>query len=127
MDIDRLIDQFGEMTLTELSEFRHRFEEVFGVKAEQAIAPPPPLPPVTEAVEEEPDDFDVVLTSNGLAKIQVIKAVRTLLPDLGLKDAKDKVDALPVTLLTKVDRAEALRAQQVIEKAGGTVTLKVVG
>jgi large subunit ribosomal protein L7/L12 len=124
MDIDRLIDHFGEMTLTELSEFRHRFEEVFGVTAQQAlVVTTPPLPPA-EPAEPEPEEFDVVLTSTGVAKIQVIKAVRQLLPSLGLKDAKDKVDTLPAVLFTKVDRSTAERAQQVLENAGGGVTLK---
>jgi large subunit ribosomal protein L7/L12 len=126
VDINRLIDHFGEMTLAELSEFRHRFEEVFGVKAEQAIAVDLPPPPAEPPAEPEPEEFDVILTSTGVAKIQVIKAVRQLLPSLGLKDAKDKVDTLPAVLFTKVDLSTAQRAQQEIEKAGGAVTFQGV-
>ena len=75
-----------------------------------------------EAAEEQ-DEFDVVLTDAGDKKIQVIKEVRAL-TNLGLKDAKDLVDAAPTPVLEKVSQEDAQTAKEAIEAAGGTVELK---
>jgi large subunit ribosomal protein L7/L12 len=121
-----LLDAFKEMTLIELSEFVKQFEETFGVTAAApvAVATPgaPGAPAEAEAVEEQ-DEFDVILESTGDKKIQVIKEVRSL-TSLGLKEAKDLVDAAPKAVLEKVNKEAAEKAKAALEGAGATVTMK---
>jgi large subunit ribosomal protein L7/L12 len=126
MSADELLEQFKEMTLLELSEFIKRFEETFDVKAAAAApvmmaAPGAPAAGGEEA--EEKTEFDVVLTSAGDKKIQVIKEVRAL-TSLGLKEAKDLVDGAPSTVLEKVNKETAEKAKEVLEAAGATVEIK---
>ncbi|MGH8835619.1 MAG: 50S ribosomal protein L7/L12 [Actinomycetes bacterium] len=121
-----LLDAFKEMSLIELSEFVKQFEETFGVTAAApvAVATPgaPGAPAEAEAVEEQ-DEFDVILESTGDKKIQVIKEVRSL-TSLGLKEAKDLVDAAPKAVLEKVNKEAAEKAKAALEGAGATVTMK---
>ncbi|MDN6762868.1 50S ribosomal protein L7/L12, partial [Acidipropionibacterium jensenii] len=94
---DELLDAFKEMTLIELSEFVKQFEETFDVSAAAPVAVAAAAPAAggdAGAGEEEKDEFDVILESVGDKKIQVIKEVRAL-TSLGLKDAKDLVEAAP--------------------------------
>jgi large subunit ribosomal protein L7/L12 len=126
MSADELLEQFKEMTLLELSEFIKKFEETFDVKAAAAApvmmaAPGAPAAGGEEA--EEKTEFDVVLTSAGDKKIQVIKEVRAL-TSLGLKEAKDLVDGAPSTVLEKVNKETAEKAKEVLEAAGATVEIK---
>lgn len=124
MTNEELIDVFKEMTLLELSEFVSLFEETFDVSAAApAAVAVAAAPGAEEEAEEEQTEFDVVLESFGSEKIQVIKAVRAL-TGLGLKDAKDKVDGAPDTIMEGVDKEEAEKAKADIEAVGGTVTLK---
>ena len=123
---DDLLDAFKEMTLLELSEFVKQFEETFDVKAAAPVAVAGPAAAGTgggEAEVEEKDEFDVILTSAGDKKIQVIKEVRTL-TSLGLKEAKDLVDGAPKAVLEKVTKEEAEKAKGVLEAAGAGVELK---
>ena len=93
---DELLDAFKELTLIELSEFVKQFEDTFGVTAAAPVAVAGPAGPAAAAeVAEEQDEFDVILESAGEKKVQVIKAVRELVSGLGLKEAKDLVDAAP--------------------------------
>jgi len=122
---DELIDAFKELTLIELSEFVKQFEEVFDVTAAApvaAAAAPAGGAPAAE-VEEEKDEFDVVLEAAGEKKIQVIKEVRAL-TSLGLKEAKDLVDGAPKAVLEGVNKEAAEKAKAALEGAGATVTLK---
>jgi len=125
LSTEELLGQFKELTLLELSEFVKAFEEEFGVTAAApvavAAAPGAPAAAAEEAVEQ--DEFDVVLESAGDKKIQVIKEVRGL-TSLGLKEAKDLVEAAPKPILEKVDKAAAEKAKEALEGAGATVTLK---
>src|ERR1700733_1686225 len=89
-----LLDAFKEMTLIELSEFVKEFETVFDVKAAAPVAAGPAGPAVVAEAEPEQDSFDVILEGDGGKKIQVIKVVREL-TGLGLKEAKDLVEAAP--------------------------------
>ncbi|MCW2497647.1 50S ribosomal protein L7/L12 [Jatrophihabitans sp.] len=125
LSTDDLLDAFKEMTLLELSEFVKQFEETFDVTAAAAVAAPAVggAGPAAPAVEEEKDEFDVILESAGEKKIQVIKEVRTL-TNLGLKEAKDLVDGAPKPVLEKADKAAADKAKEVLEAAGATVTVK---
>jgi large subunit ribosomal protein L7/L12 len=119
-----LLDAFKEMTLIELSEFIKAFEEQFDVKAAApvAVAAGPAGPAAAEAVVEQ-DEFDVVLESDGGKKIQVIKVVREL-TGLGLKEAKDTVEAAPKAILEKVNKETADKAKAKLEAEGAKVTLK---
>jgi large subunit ribosomal protein L7/L12 len=125
LSTEELLGQFKELTLLELSEFVKAFEEEFGVTAAApvavAAAAGAPAAAAEEAVEQ--DEFDVVLESAGEKKIQVIKEVRGL-TSLGLKEAKDLVEAAPKAILEKVDKAAAEKAKEALEGAGATVTLK---
>lgn len=121
-----LLESFKGMTLLELSEFIKKFEEEFGVEAASMAAPAAaPAAGGGAAAEEaeEQTEFDVVLESAGDKKIQVIKEVRAL-TSLGLKEAKDLVDAAPKPVLEKVNKETADQAKEKIEAAGGTVSVK---
>jgi large subunit ribosomal protein L7/L12 len=128
LSTDDLLGAFKEMTLLELSEFVKQFEETFNVSAAAPVAVA--AGPVAagdgagaaEAAEEK-DEFDVVLESAGDKKIQVIKEVRAL-TSLGLKEAKDLVDAAPKAVLEKVAKDVAEKAKAQLEGAGATVDLK---
>ena len=123
---DELLDAFKEMTLIELSEFVKQFEETFGVTAAAPVAvAAAPAAGGGGAAEEavEQDEFDVVLEAAGEKKINVIKEVRAL-TSLGLKEAKDLVEAAPKAILEKVDKAAAEKAKDALEGAGATVTVK---
>jgi large subunit ribosomal protein L7/L12 len=121
---DELLDAFKEMTLIELSEFVKQFEETFGVTAAApvAVAAVGGAAPAAEAAEEK-DSFDVVLEAAGDKKINVIKEVRAI-TNLGLKEAKDLVEAAPKAILEGADKAAAEKAKEALEGAGATVTLK---
>ena len=122
---DELLDAFKEMTLIELSEFVKQFEETFGVTAAAPVAVAAAAPGGAAAVEEavEQDSFDVILESAGDKKINVIKEVRAL-TSLGLKEAKDLVEAAPKAVLEGVAKDAAEKAKEALEGAGATVTLK---
>jgi large subunit ribosomal protein L7/L12 len=121
-----LLEAFKEMTLIELSECVKQFEETFDVKAAAPVAVAGPAAAgggaAAEEVEEQ-DEFDVILEAAGDKKIQVIKEVRPL-TGLGLKEAKDVVDAAPSRILEKVNKETAEKARTVLEAVGATVTVK---
>src|ERR1044071_4533974 len=125
LSTDELLDAFKEMTLIELSEFVKQFEETFDVKAAAPVAVAAAGPaggaPAEEAVEQ--DEFDVILDADGGKKIQVIKVVREL-TGLGLKEAKDAVEAAPTAILEKVNTDTAEKAKAKLEAEGAKVTLK---
>jgi large subunit ribosomal protein L7/L12 len=117
---------FKNMTVLELNEFLKAFEEEFDVTAAApvAIAAGPVAAAGGEAAgAEEQDEFDVVLTAAGDAKIQVIKEVRSL-TSLGLKEAKDLVDSAPKPVLEKASKEDAEKAKAQLEGAGASVELK---
>jgi large subunit ribosomal protein L7/L12 len=122
-----LLDAFKEMTLIELSEFVKQFEETFDVKAAAPVAVAGVAAPAAggaeAAAEPEQDEFDVILESDGGKKIQVIKVVREL-TGLGLKEAKDLVEAAPKPVLEKVNKENADKAKAKLEAEGAKVTLK---
>jgi len=121
-----ILDAISSMTVLELSELLKSFEERFGVTAAAPVAVAAgggASAPAEAPVEEEQDEFDVVLTGAGDKKIQVIKEVRTL-TNLGLKEAKDLVDGAPKTVLEKVSKEDAQKAKAQLEAAGATVELK---
>ena len=122
---EELLDAFKELTLIELSEFVKQFEETFGVTAAAPVAVAAAGGGGGAAAEEvvEQDEFDVVLEAAGEKKINVIKEVRAL-TSLGLKEAKDLVEAAPKAVLEKVTKEAAEKAKESLEGAGASVTLK---
>jgi large subunit ribosomal protein L7/L12 len=123
---EQILDGIAELSVIELSELLKEFEEKFGVTAAApvavAAAPAGGGGGADEEVEEK-SSFDVILTSGGEKKIQVIKEVRAL-TSLGLKEAKDLVDGAPKPVLENVSKADADKAKAALEAAGATVELK---
>jgi large subunit ribosomal protein L7/L12 len=123
-----LLDAFKELTLIELSEFIKEFETTFGVTAAAPVAAAAAAPTAAggdagAAEEEASDEVDVILEAAGEKKIQVIKEVRSL-TSLGLKEAKDLVEAAPKPVLEKVNKETADKAREALEAAGATVSYK---
>ena len=124
LSTEDLLEAFSELTLIELSDFVKKFEEKFEVTAAAPVAVAAAgggAAPVE--AEEEKDEFDVILEGPGDKKIQVIKEVRAL-TSLGLKEAKDLVDAAPKAVLEKVTKEAAEKAKAALEGAGASVSLK---
>jgi large subunit ribosomal protein L7/L12 len=123
---DELLKAVEEMSVLELSEFVKALEEKFGVSAAMMAAPASNAASAAapaEAVEEQ-TVFNVVIASGGANKIAVIKAVRELVPTLGLADAKALVDTAPKEVLTAVNKKTAEEAKVKLTTAGATVELK---
>ena len=123
-----LLDAFKELTLIELSEFIKEFETTFGVTAAAPVAAAAAAPAAGggeagPAEEEGSDEVDVILEAAGDKKIQVIKEVRSL-TSLGLKEAKDLVEAAPKAVLEKVNKEAADKAREALEAAGATISYK---
>ncbi len=119
-----LLAQFKELTLVELSEFVKAFETEFDVTAAAPVAAAAGGGAAGGGAAEAQDEFTVILEAAGGQKIAVIKEVRNLNSALGLKEAKDLVDACPATLLEKVNKETAAKAKAALEAAGATVTVK---
>jgi large subunit ribosomal protein L7/L12 len=124
LSTDELLDAFKEMTLIELSEFVKQFEDTFEVTAAAPVAVASAAPGAAPVeAEPEKDEFDVILDADGGKKIQVIKVVREL-TGLGLKEAKDLVEAAPKAVLEKANKETADKAKAKLEAEGAKVTLK---
>ncbi|MGA0002667.1 MAG: 50S ribosomal protein L7/L12 [Candidatus Nanopelagicales bacterium] len=126
LSTDQLIDAFKELTLIELSEFVKEFEEVFNVTAAAPVAvaaAPAAGGGDGGGAASDQDEFDVILEDGGAQKIAVIKEVRAL-TNLGLKEAKDLVEAAPKAVLEKVKKDAAEAAKAALEGAGAKVTVK---
>ena len=124
MTTEDLLSVFEEMTVLELKDFLDAFEEKFDVTAAAPMAVAAmPGAAAAAPVEEEQDEFDVVLASAGSEKIKVIKEVRGL-TSLGLKEAKDLVDSAPAPILEGVDKDAADKANAALEAVGATIELK---
>ena len=124
---DDLIKAVETMSVLELSDFVKALEEKFGVSAQAMVAQPTngaAQPAADEEPAEEQTVFNVVVTSSGANKISVIKALRELVPTLGLKEAKDLVDAAPKEVITQVNKKTAEEAKEKLTAAGATVELK---
>ncbi len=121
---EEVLDAISNWTVLELSEFVKAFEEKFGVTAAAPVAMAAGGGVAAPAeVEEEKDEFDVVLTGAGDKKIQVIKEVRSL-TSLGLKEAKDLVDSAPKPVLEKVTKEQAEEAKGKLEGVGASVEVR---
>ena len=125
---DQILDGIAELSVIQLSELLKDFEERFGVTAAApvAVAAVGAAPAGGGAGAEEAEEkveFDVILTNAGDKKIQVIKEVRAL-TSLGLKEAKDLVEAAPKPVLEKANKEDADKAKAALEEAGATVEIK---
>lgn len=120
--VQEVIDIVKGLTVLELSELVKALEEEFGVSAAAPVAVAAAPAAVAEA-EEEKTEFDVILTSSGEKKINVIKVVREI-TSLGLKEAKALVDEAPNPIKEKVNKEEAEAIKTKIEEAGGSVEIK---
>ena len=123
---EEILDGIAELSVIQLSELLKDFEERFGVTAAAPVAVAAAAPAgggEAAAAEEEKSEFDVILTSAGDKKIQVIKEVRAL-TTLGLKEAKDLVDGAPKAVLERVSKEDAAKAKAQLENAGASVELK---
>ena len=122
---EQVIDYLSNLTVIQIKELTDELEDKWGVSAAAAVAVAagPAAGGGEAAAAEEKTEFDVVLTSAGAKKIQVIKAVREI-TGLGLKEAKGLVDGAPNNIKEGVSKAEAEEIQGKIEEAGGSVELK---
>ena len=122
----KLVDEIKKLKLTEVAELVSALEEEFGVSAAMPMMAAAPVAGGAGASEpvEEKTAFNVELTAAGENKIGVIKAIREVIPELGLKEAKDLVDGAPKIVKEGVKKEEAEAMKKKIEEAGGKVTLK---
>lgn len=125
---EQLMEAIETMSVLELSELVKALEEKFGVSAAATMMAAAPAAGAGAAPAEEPKEeqtvFNVILASAGANKIAVIKAIRELVPTLGLKEAKDKVDTAPQEVMSQVNKKTAEEAKTKLTAAGATVELK---
>ncbi len=121
-DLDKLVDELSKLTVIEAAELATKLEDTWGVSAAVPVAAAAAAGDGGEAAEEK-DSFDVVLTSYGEKKINVIKEVRAI-TSLGLKEAKDLVEGVPNAVKEGCQKAEAEEIKGKLESAGATVELK---
>ena len=126
-NLDTLVDELSKLTVLEASELSKLLEEKWGVSAAApvafAAAPGGGAAAPAEAVEEQ-TEFTVILTAGGDKKINVIKEVRSIRADLGLKEAKDLVEGAPQPVKENVSKQEAEEIKKKLEEAGASVTIK---
>ncbi|MDO9338627.1 MAG: 50S ribosomal protein L7/L12 [Caulobacteraceae bacterium] len=123
--LEKIVDELSTLTVMEAAELSKLLEEKWGVSAAAPVAmagPAGPAAPV-EAVEEQ-TEFTVVLTAGGDKKINVIKEVRGVRPDLGLKEAKDLVEGAPQNVVENVSKQTADEIAKKLTEAGATVQVK---
>lgn len=125
VNVDELLEQIGNLTLLQAADLKKKMEEKFGVTAAApvAFAAAPGAGGGAGAAAEEKTEFDVVLTSVGDKKIEVLKVVREV-TGLGLKEAKDLVDSAPKAVKEKVKKEEADQMKQKLEAAGAKIEIK---
>jgi len=120
--LNKIIDDLSSLTVVEAAELSKQLEEKWGVTAAAAVAPAPAAAAGAEPVEEK-DEFTIMLVSAGDKKINVIKEVRSVTA-LGLKEAKDLVEAAPKEVKSGVNKKEAEEIKAKLEAAGAKVELK---
>jgi large subunit ribosomal protein L7/L12 len=125
-NLDTLVDELSKLTVLEASELSKLLEEKWGVSAAAPVAVAAAggaAAPAAEVAEEQ-TEFTVMLTAGGDKKINVIKEVRSVRPDLGLKEAKDLVEAAPAAVKENVSKQEAEEIKKKLEEAGASVSIK---
>ena len=119
-----IVEAVGSMSLLDVADLVKLFEEKFGVSAMPVASAAAPAAGAAAAPAEEKTSFTVMLTDAGANKLAVIKAVREIMPTLGLMDAKKLVESAPKELLKDAKKADAEEAKKKVETAGGKVELK---
>lgn len=123
-DIKKFAEELVNLTVKEVQELAQVLKEEYGIEPAAAAAVTVAAPEAAgAAVEAEQTQFDVILTSPGQAKLQIVKAVKEI-TGLGLKEAKELVDKSPVPIKEKVSKAEAEQVKAQLEEAGGEVEIK---
>lgn len=122
--LEKIIEEIEKLSVLEVSDLVKALEEKFGVSAAVPVAVAAAPSGTAVPAAEEKTEFNVVITAAGANKISAIKAVRELKPDMGLKEAKDLVEAAPKELLKAVDKKTAEEAKKKLEAAGCQVELK---
>ncbi len=122
-NVETILESIEKLTLIEAAELVKAMEEKFGVSAAAPVAVAAAAPVGAAPAEEEASEVTIVLTSAGANKIAVLKEVRTI-TGLGLKEAKDLVDAAPKPIKENVKKEEAAEIKKKLEEAGATIELK---
>jgi large subunit ribosomal protein L7/L12 len=122
-DLQNLVDQLSSLTVLEAAELSKRLEEKWGVSAAAPVAVAAAAPVAAAAAVEEQTEFSVILATVGDKKINVIKEVRAI-TGLGLKEAKDLVEAAPKAVKEGVNKDEAAKIRKTLEDQGATVEVK---
>ena len=122
--LEKLVDELSTLTVLEASELSKLLEEKWGVSAAAPVAVAAAGPAAAAEVVEEQTEFTVIITAAGDKKINVIKEVRSVRPDLGLKEAKDLVEGAPQNVKENVSKQEAEEVKKKLEEAGASVTIK---
>jgi large subunit ribosomal protein L7/L12 len=122
--LEKLVDELSTLTVLEASELSKLLEEKWGVSAAAPVAVAAAGPAAAAEVVEEQTEFTVIITAAGDKKINVIKEVRAVRPDLGLKEAKDLVEGAPQNVKENVSKQEAEEVKKKLEEAGASVTIK---
>ena len=124
--LDKIVEDLSALTVLEAADLAKLLEEKWGVSAAAPAAAAAPAGAAAAPVEaaEEQTEFTVVLTAGGDKKINVIKEVRGVRPDLGLKEAKDLVEGAPQNVVENVSKQQAEEVKKKLEEAGATVTIK---
>ncbi|MBS0360710.1 MAG: 50S ribosomal protein L7/L12 [Proteobacteria bacterium] len=127
-NLDTLVDELSKLSVLEAAELSKMLEEKWGVSAAAPVAVAAAAPAAgggaAAAADEEQTEFTVVLTAGGDKKINVIKEVRAVRPDLGLKEAKDLVEGAPQNVKENVSKQEAEEIKKKLEEAGASVSIK---
>lgn len=123
-DLAKIVEELSGLTVLEAAELSKMLEEKWGVSAAAAVAVAAGPAAAGAAAAEEKTEFDVELTDGGATKINVIKEVRALVPELGLKEAKDLVDGAPKIVKSGVSKEDAEKIKKQLEAAGAKVTIK---
>ena len=123
--LEKLVEELSALTVLEAADLSKLLEEKWGVSAAAPVAVAAVAGPAAAAeVVEEQTEFTVILTGGGDKKINVIKEVRSIRPDLGLKEAKDLVEGAPQNVKENVSKQEAEEIKKKLEEAGASVTVK---
>ncbi|MFI4974622.1 MAG: 50S ribosomal protein L7/L12 [Caulobacterales bacterium] len=127
-NLEKIVEDLSSLTVLEAAELSKLLEEKWGVSAAAPVAMAAAAPgggaAAVAEVAEEQTEFTVVITAAGDKKINVIKEVRSVRPDLGLKEAKDLVEAAPQNVKENVSKQEAEEVKKKLEEAGASVTIK---
>jgi len=123
--LEKLVDDLSALSVLEAAELSKLLEEKWGVSAAAPVAVAAAAGPAAAAeVVEEQTEFTVILTAGGDKKINVIKEVRAIRPDLGLKEAKDLVEGAPQPVKENISKQEAEEVKKKLEAAGASITVK---